>query len=70
MAEPERVANKTPPPTARRLNLPGNLPIHFSIVSIIFWAIPNRNMTSPINKKSGTGRSEKEVIDLKTLKIS
>jgi hypothetical protein len=64
------VANITPPTTANRLNLPGNLPIHFSNVSIIFWAIPKRNMISPMRRKSGTGRSEKELIDRKMLKIN
>jgi hypothetical protein len=68
--DPESVANITPPATVRRLNRPGILPIHFSKVSIIRWAIPKRNITSPINRKRGTGSSEKEVIDLEILRMS
>jgi hypothetical protein len=70
MEEPDSVANMTPPTTARRLSLPGILPIHFSRVSIIFCAIPKRNMTSPIRRNKGTGRREKELMDREMLNTS
>jgi len=36
----------------------------------MFWAIPKRNITSPIKRNNGTGRREKEVIDLKMFNMS